>query len=586
MVETSFSFLSIVKVLALFRAKEANLRHRKVFYWQKFGGKTNPSESIVSEVSQYLPSRREWARPNKKQRHLQYRPSVDILHDSIYRKVEGVYRADRLQEFEWGRRLLDFVDRVQQRVSGNDFSFKRPEIMMRKKAVAIGCRPKYRCITAYRDLEDRVILALANKYLSAKLDCQLSDDCYAFRKGKKSPVGRAIGKLVDFRSRNNTSLLYVVECDIVKFFDTISHDKVKAIFAEACKTANVDDKAIDIIKAFLASYDVRDIMRCGFWQKLSKSDDWSFLQDLPEGGRFGIPQGGALSGLLSNLVLSSVDKAVEKFRSQDFLYIRYCDDIIIVGKRKDDCLKAFDLCADGLKRLGLRIYSPDQNVQYGADYYTAKSKGPFVWGAPFVVSNAIPWVSYLGYSIRYDGSARLRKETLVGHVKSIREECETFLANSSRFGFRNPADKQKVIQSFLCRLLSKGTGRIHSEPIKGLGRCWLSAFRFVGESKVGLKQMKYLDYVRSSAIARLLRLLKVKLNSGKEGDSDTSLYLGKPFSFYGSCLKMKRKSISETHGIIVSDLKEYSKPDRPDWDGFGLYDEEIDTSGWERASGR
>jgi hypothetical protein len=497
--------------------------------------------------------------------------------------VEGVYRSGRLQEFEWGRRLLDFVSRVQDRVSKSDFSFKSPEIMLRKKAVAIGCHPKYRCITAYRDLEDRVILALANKYLSSKLDCLLSDDCYAFRIGKKSPIGRAIGKLVDFRKRNNTVPLYVVECDIVKFFDNISHDSIISIFEEVCKMANVDNKVKSIIKSFLASYDVRDVMHCSFWEKLSKLDDWSYLLDLPKDSRIGIPQGGALSGLLANLVLTSVDKAVEKLKSQDLIYIRYCDDIIIVGKHKDDCLKAFDLCVDSIKSLGLSIYLPNQNVYYGAEYYIAKSKGPFLWDSPSTASNAIPWVSYLGYSILYDGSVRLRKETLVSHVKSIREECETFLVNARQFGFQNSIDKQKTIQSFLYRLLSKGTGRIHSEPMRGFGRCWLSAFRFVGESKVGLKQMKYLDYVRSSAIARLLRLLNVKLNAGKEGANRNSLYFGKPFSFYGSCLRMKRKLISESHGILICNLKERIKTYYQDCDN---YIEEFETSGWERASGR
>ncbi len=583
MIKDMFSFLSIVKVLALFRAKEANLRHRKVFYCQKFGNKTNTLDFLSSEVSQYLPSRRNWARPNRKQRHIQHRLSVDILQDSIYRKVEGVYHSGRLQEFEWGRQLLDFVSRVQGRVLREDFSFKRPEIMLRTKAVAIGCRPKYRCITAYRDLEDRVILSLANKYLSSKLDCLLSDDCYAFRIGKKNPIGRAVGKLVNFRKCNNRLPLYVVECDIIKFFDNISHDSIISIFEEVCKIANVDNKAKCIIKSFLASYDVRDVMHCSFWDKLSRLDDWSFLLDLPKVSRIGIPQGGALSGLLANLVLTSVDKAVEKLRSQDLIYIRYCDDIIIVGKHKNDCLKAFDLCVDSLKSLGLSIYLPTQNVQYGADYYTAKSKGPFLWASPSIVSNAIPWVSYLGYSILYDGSVRLRKETLVSHVKSIREECETFLINARQFGFRNLIDKQKTIQSFLYRLLSKGTGRIHSEPMRGFGRCWLSAFRFVGESKVGLKQMKYLDYIRSSAIARLLRLLKVKLNSSKDGVQRGSLYLGKPFSFYGSCLRMKRRVNSDVYGILISDIKEDFDVDYQDCDD---YVEELEISGWERASGR
>jgi len=554
MITEVFSFMSIVKVLAMFRAKEANLRHRKVFCWQKFRCEHDPSEIVYSDVSQYLPKRREWARPKRVQRHSTSRPSVDTLRDSIIRKVQGVYHAGRLQEFEWGRNLTGFVDRIQRRIKSDTIEFGSPELMLRTKAVGPGCRPKFRCISAYRNLEDRVILALANKYLARKFDSMLSDDCYAFRAGKSSPIGRAIGSVIDFR-RTISEPLYVAECDIVKFFDTIEHDTVMAVFEDACIKVGLDDKAKLILKAFLASYDVRDIMHCDFWSELSKSEDWDFLPDLPTTKRIGLPQGGALSGLLSNLVLASVDFSVRSIKVEDLLYARYCDDIIIISKRKEDCQKAFDACRTRLESLGLRSYPCKQDVVYGSDYYIDKSKGPFAWGNPAVVPNAISWVSFLGYSIRYDGSTRLRKETLLGHVKSIREECETFLSNAEKVGFRHPADKQKAIESFLYRLLAKGTGRIHVEPIKGLGRCWLSAFRFIGESKAGLKQMRYLDYVRSSAIDRLLRKLGVRLGDNKDGEKREGLYLGKPFSYYGSCERLRRKLVSETCDLSVSDCE-------------------------------
>ena len=554
MIKEAFSFMAIVKVLAMFRAKEANLRHRKVFYWQKFCHAQDPSDIQFSDVSQHLPSRRQWARPKRTQRHSTSRPSVDTLQDSIVRKVQGVYYAGRLQEFEWGRRLTDFVNRIQARVASDDIEFDKPELMLRTKAVGLGCRPKFRCISAYRNLEDRVILALANKYLARKFDSLLSEGCYAFRAGKSSPIGRAIGNIIDFRRTINEPL-YVAECDIVKFFDTIEHDTVMAVFEDACVKVGLDDKAKLILKTFLASYDVRDVMHCDFWGELSKSGDWDFLSNLPTTKRIGLPQGGALSGLLSNLVLASVDYSVRSLKMDDLLYARYCDDIIIVSKREEDCQKAFDACRTRLESLGLRSYPCKQDVVYGSDYYTDKSKGPFAWGNPSIVPNAISWVSFLGYSIRYDGSARLRKETLLGHVKSIREECETFLSNAEKVGLRHLADKQKAIESFLYRLLSKGTGRIHVEPIKGLGRCWLSAFRFVGESKAGLKQMRYLDYVRSSAIDRLLRKLGVRLGDNKDGEKREGLYLGKPFSYYGSCERLRRKLISETYDLSVSDCE-------------------------------
>ena len=252
---------------------------------------------------------------------------------------------------------------------------------------------------------------------------------------------------------------------------------------------------------------------------------------------------------------------------------------------------------------------------------------------------AIPWVSFLGYSIRHDGSTRLRKETLLAHVKSIQEECETFTLQAEKFGFRNPHDKYKAVGDFLCRLITKGTGRINIEPIKGLGRCWIAVFRFVGESKSGLKQMKYLDYIRSSAIAKLLRRfhmrqLNIKNNRPSGGNLKPCLYIGKPFSYYGSCEKLNRKSIANDRcfslyecitpqDVGVSDVSTIepledlecvdadmcpehddveralgaeeclhnaseakdAPSDSEEIDDLDIYDEEWETSGWERARG-
>jgi hypothetical protein len=602
MIDEAFSFMAIVKTLATFRAKEANLRHRENFYWQRFERDSNPAEMIFSEVAQYLPSRREWARPKKEHRHSSHKPSVDISHDAIYRKVQGVYYAGRMSEYEWGRKLSDFVKRVQDRVATGDFKFDRPELMLRTKAVGEGCQPKYRCISAYRNLEDRVILSIANKYLSVKLDGILSSNSYAFRIGKKSPVAGAVGKIIDFRKCFKAAPLYVAECDIVKFFDTIEHAAVLKVFEGVCDKVQLGNKAKALVKAFLESYDVRDIMSSGFWDKLAKTGDWDFLEELPKDRRIGLPQGGALSGLLSNLVLDNVDKAISELKLTDFLYVRYCDDIIMCAQSKDDCKKALGECSASLEALHLRMYPANPDILYNANYYVAKSKGPFLWGNPSVVGGAISWVSFLGYSIYYDGSTRLRKETLRAHAKSIREECETFLLHAGKFGFRDPSNKPKAVGDFLCRLMAKGTGRINIEPIKGLGRCWLSVFRFVGESKLGLKQMRYLDYVRSSAIARLLRKLKVrkgKLRDNSTEDVKAVLYFGKPFSYYGSCKRVKRKAIAadnelslceDVHGdtnVVVGekDNNTATHPSSNIPESDDISDEKYETSGWGRASG-
>lgn len=49
--------------------------------------------------------------------------------------------------------------------------------------------------------------------------------------------------------------------------------------------------------------------------------------------RSGIPQGSAMSALLSNIYLADFDKQIfEKGRKEDFIYRRYCDDLLIICK--------------------------------------------------------------------------------------------------------------------------------------------------------------------------------------------------------------------------------------------------------------
>ena len=109
------------------------------------------------------------------------------------------------------------------------------------------------------------------------------------------------------------------------------------VFDEVCDKFLLGDKGKALVRAFLESYDAHDIMNSTFWDKLSKTGDWDFLAKVVPGQRIGLPQGGALSGLLSNLVLDKLDKTINALKLNDFLYIRYCDDIIIIGRKEEDC---------------------------------------------------------------------------------------------------------------------------------------------------------------------------------------------------------------------------------------------------------
>lgn len=596
-----FSFMAIVRVLSLLRAKEANLRHRKAFYWRYFEDGNDPMQVNVPGLDELLPPRRQWARPNRKHRGTCGVPIIDVLHDSIYRKVDGVRHAGRLGEYDWGQRLVQFVAEVQGRVARKDFQFARPRLWLRAKAVPRGSQPKCRCICCYENLSDRVILAIANKWLSSILDPLFSDRSYAFRRKKSLTYHTAIKGLVSYRKRHD-GRLYVAECDVLKCFDVISHDAVR----QGVQThIGADTDLMAIVNGYLASYNLA-------WMKenaavLARESGAAFdgvdtralarMFGQPiDLSRFGIPQGGSLSGALTNMILDAVDKALAQVPLADLFYARYCDDIIISHPTRKGCLMAQTVCRETLASLKIPAHPRKRTVSYGASYYATKSKGPYAWASRDRNQAGVsPWVSFLGCCIRYDGEMRVRAETVDGHVQSMREECETVLSHVRRGAVRKSVSVPDIATGLMYRLVDKGVGRIAAHSSKSAGRCWMAAFPYVWSSKCALHQMRLLDAERSSLFAKVMRTLEIVLKRPTDDEDDEELlYFGKPFSYYGVAERIARDRVARMRKLIFEAKMPTDGPnddDRGYDDDLEAYDDEEEdwhsaTSGWERASGR
>src|ERR1019366_692168 len=92
---------------------------------------------------------------------------------------------------------------------------------------------------------------------------------------------------------------WVVDLDLEKFFDRVGHDRLMAKIAERVS----DKRLLTLIRAFL----VVGVMENGL---VSAVDE-------------GVPQGGPLSPVLSNLVLDEFDRELER---RGHRFVRYADD--------------------------------------------------------------------------------------------------------------------------------------------------------------------------------------------------------------------------------------------------------------------
>ena len=147
---------------------------------------------------------------------------------------------------------------------------------------------------------DRMVQQAINQVLTIIYEPQFSKRSFGFRPRKGCLQAlREVQKTVDAGYR------YVVDLDLERFFDTVSHSKVIEILSRTIK----DGRVVSLIHRYLRS----GVIDKGLWHASEE----------------GTPQGGPLSPLLSNIMLSELDKELAR-RGHPF--VRYADDAMIFCK--------------------------------------------------------------------------------------------------------------------------------------------------------------------------------------------------------------------------------------------------------------
>lgn len=144
---------------------------------------------------------------------------------------------------------------------------------------------------------DRVIQQAITRQLSPIYERQFSDNSYGFRPGRNAH--QAISRCQQYA---NEGYGYVVDMDLEKFFDQVNQSKLVEVLSRTIK----DGRVISLIHKYLRA----GVMEQGHYEETP----------------MGVPQGGNLSPLLSNVMLNELDKELEK---RGLRYVRYADDCMI-----------------------------------------------------------------------------------------------------------------------------------------------------------------------------------------------------------------------------------------------------------------
>jgi RNA-directed DNA polymerase len=149
-------------------------------------------------------------------------------------------------------------------------------------------------------LTDRLIQQALHQVLSPIFEADFSSSSYGFRPGKNAHQAVKAAKRYVAEGRR-----FVVDMDLEKFFDRVNHD----LLMEKLSKKVGDGRVLRLIRRYLEA----GMMAAGIVSPRTE----------------GTPQGGPLSPLLSNILLTELDRELER---RGHAFCRYADDCNIYVK--------------------------------------------------------------------------------------------------------------------------------------------------------------------------------------------------------------------------------------------------------------
>ena len=580
--ENVFTYEAVLKFLIRQRCKEANDIQKMLVVEDLAVSKSyRPPKTNNNELYGMFPPRRQWVSLGSKNREgltSKERNEKCLLLTVLREKQKADIHP------KWFLSLETRINNIIRGSLSDKHLFTRPNVTVIEKKrdeknKIIECRP----ICLFKTLDQRVSASLFNKAFTQLFDSFFYENSLAFRPHKKGEAGmshlNAVRKIKMFR-KVHTGNLWVAECDMKKFYDTLDHDVIKKRFCQLLLWSkqegkiNQEEKKIlkNAIYSYVDSFNFyRDVFKYNtkpnhiIWRGIMNSygyskqikwvekdiielrkKKWPYRTRNHHKYQLGVPQGGAMSGVIANVVMHFADIKLKKYwiDQQNFLYIRFCDDMTMIGTEKNNIISAFNRYSEIVKFNHLFVHDPEPSISKKmSDFWNGKTRHPYQWGMP--TNDIFPWITFVGYDINWMGDTRIRRSSVRKEIKKQYDkkvEIEhLFLSRRER---KPRWSKQYILNSLHKRLIGMSVGRVPIWNYKTFqNECsWAKAFTELSDNQWSRAQLKLLDQHRNQMMAQISRKLD-NLNYSDIRPSDLSernsalWYFGKPFSYYGQVLK-------------------------------------------------
>lgn len=291
---------------------------------------------------------------------------------SVYKKIKNSTKNKKEvynYELNLNQNLLDTL-----------FSLSKSTYVFSKYNIFLVREPKYRLIMS-ESFPDKVVNHLFSKYvLSYALQSTLINSNVATRKDKGSKEAYRLfikytNKLIYEKKKN-----YVLKIDISKYFYNINHNILMNMVSEKIK----DERVLNMLKVILDTTDndyinktILSVVNREIYKvnklNISTSEKEKLINELKSiplyRKGYGLPIGNMSSQILAVFFLNKVDHFIKEKLGCKY-YIRYMDDLVILGNDKEKLKNIFASVSKYIESFDLNvnkksgIYSLSNSVNF------------------------------------------------------------------------------------------------------------------------------------------------------------------------------------------------------------------------------